>query len=111
MPIYELRNGELAPFVQLQPGPDLYEQEIEGLVSGDLEAFTGETLFPVARQVHIVGGGTPDILALDETSRVVAIEVKRDVDRGQLAQYLEHAGWARLTNLDEIASLSSNRDL
>jgi hypothetical protein len=35
----------------------------------------------------------------------VVIEVKRDVDRGQLAQCLEYAGWARLTNLDEIAGL------
>jgi hypothetical protein len=33
------------------------------------------------------------------------IEVKRDVDRGQLAQCLEYAGWARTTNLDELAGL------
>jgi hypothetical protein len=44
-------------------------------------------------------------LALDDTGRVVVIEVKRDVDRGQLAQCLEYAGWARLTNLDEISEL------
>jgi hypothetical protein len=36
---------------------------------GDLEAFTGESLFPVARQPHIAGGGVPDILALDDTGR------------------------------------------
>jgi len=36
---------------------------------------------------------------------VVVIEVKRDVDRSQLAQCLEYAGWARTTNLDEIAGL------
>lgn len=33
------------------------------------------------------------------------IEVKRDVDRAQLAQTLEYAGWARTTNLDELAGL------
>lgn len=59
----------------------------------------------MARQAHIVGGGIPDILALDGAGRVVVIEIKRDIDRGQLAQCLEYAGWARLTNLDEIASL------
>jgi hypothetical protein len=105
MPLYELRDGVLAPFARLRPGPELYEQEIETLVWADLEAFTGEPLFPVARQARIVGGGVPDILALDESGRVVVIEVKRDIDRGQLAQCLEYAGWARLTNLDEIASL------
>lgn len=105
MPLYELQHGALSPFTRLRPGPDLYEQEIEALVWADLEAFTGESLFPVARQARIAGGGVPDILALDESGRVVVIEVKRDIDRGQLAQCLEYAGWARLTNLDEISSL------
>ncbi len=105
MPLYELAEGSLKPFARLRPGPDLYEQEVEALVWADLEAFTGESLFPVARQARISGGGVPDILALDETGRVVIIEVKRDVDRGQLAQCLEYAGWARLTNLDEVASV------
>ncbi len=105
MPLYELADGKLTPFVRLRPGPDLYEHEVEALVWADLEAFTGESLFPVARQPHIAGGGRPDIVALDESGRVVVIEIKRDVDRSQLAQCLEYAGWARLTNLDEIASL------
>lgn len=105
MPLYELHDGALRPFARLRPGAELYEKEIEDLVWADLEAFTGETLFPVARQARIAGGGIPDILALDETGRVVVIEVKRDLDRGQLAQCLEYAGWARLTNLDEVAGL------
>lgn len=105
MPLFELTNEGLTPFTRLRPGPALYEQEIEALVWADLEAFTGESLFPVARQPHIAGGGVPDILALDDTGRVVVLEVKRDIDRGQLAQCLEYAGWARLTNLDEIAGL------
>ncbi len=109
MPLYELSGDALNPFNRLRPGPDLYEQEIEGLVWGDLEAFTGESLFPVARQAKIAGGGVPDILALDASGRVVVIEVKRDIDRGQLAQCLEYAGWARLTNLDEVAGLYDRR--
>ena len=107
MPLYELDDGAgtLRPFSRLRPGPGLYEQEIEELVWGDLEVFSGESLFPVARQARIAGGGIPDILALDESGRVVVIEVKRDIDRGQLAQCLEYAGWARLTNHDEISAL------
>lgn len=105
MPIYEIHGDQLSPFTRLHPGPELYEQEIEALVWSDLEAFTGEALFPVARQARISGGGVPDILALDESGRVVIVEVKRDIDRGQLAQCLEYAGWARLTNLDEISGL------
>lgn len=107
MPLYDLTDDGLKPFTRLKPGPALYEEEIETLVWADLEAFTGEPLFPVARQPHIAGGGIPDILALDESGRVVVIEIKRDIDRGQLAQCLEYAGWARLTNLDEISSLYS----
>lgn len=105
MPIYELRESGLYPFSQVRPGSELYESEIEALAWSDLEAFTGEALFPVARQARISGGGIPDILALDESGRVVVIEVKRDIDRAQLAQCLEYAGWARLTHLEEIASL------
>ena len=70
----------------MTPGPDPYEREIEALAWSNLEAFTGEALFPVARQARISGGGIPDILALDESGRVVVIEVKRDMDRSQLAQ-------------------------
>lgn len=105
MPLYEHTKDGLLPFTRLRPGADLYEQEIEQLLWDDLEAFTGESLFPVARQPRIAGGGIPDVVALDEGGRVVVIEVKRDIDRGQLAQCLEYAGWARLTNLDEIAGL------
>ena len=105
MPLFELTTEGLTPFQRLNPGPDLYEKEIEDLVWMDLEAFTGEVLFPVARQPKIAAGGIPDVLALDEAGHVVIIEVKRDLDRGQLAQCLEYAGWARMTNLDEIASL------
>lgn len=105
MPLYELREGSLNAFRRLKPGPELYEQEIEDLVWDDLEAFTGAPLFPVARQPRIPGSGIPDVVALDENGSVVVIEIKRDVDRSQLAQILEYAGWARLTNLDEIAGL------
>lgn len=45
------------------------------------------------------------MVALDRDARVVVIEVKREFDRGQLAQCLEYAGWARRTNLDELAQM------
>ena len=44
-------------------------------------------------------------MALDTDAQVVVIEVKRDVDRSQLAQCLEYAGWARRTSLDELARM------
>ena len=110
MPIYQVDNGSLVPFQRLNPGVDLYEKEIEDIAWSDLEAFTGQALFPVARQPQVPGGGVPDIVALSSDGSVVIIEVKRDVDRGQLAQVLEYAGWARLTNLDEIARLYNISD-
>lgn len=105
MPLFEINEGELVPFRRLKGGADLYEREIEELLWANLEEFTGEALFPIARQPRIGGGGRPDIVALDENARVVVIEVKRDIDRGQLAQCLEYAGWARRTSLDELAGL------
>jgi hypothetical protein len=105
MPLFEVTHDALIPFRQVRPGADLYESEIEGLAWADLEAFTGESLFPIARQATLPGGGRPDLLAMDESGRVVIIEVKRDVDRSQLAQCLEYAGWARTTGLDELAGL------
>ena len=105
MPLFEISEGELVPFRRLRGGADLYEKEIEELLWANLEEFTGEALFPIARQPSIGGGGRPDIVALDESARVVVVEVKRDIDRGQLAQCLEYAGWARRTSLDELAGL------
>ena len=105
MPLYEMQDEhELVPFRQLRGGADLYEHEIEDVLWANLADVTGEALFPVAKQAQITGG-RPDIVALDRDARVVVIEIKRDVDRNQLAQCLEYAGWARTTSLDELAGL------
>lgn len=106
MPLFEIGESDaLVPFRQLGGGADLYEQEIEQLLWDNLDDFTGESLFRIARQPALTAGGRPDIVALDASAHVVVIEVKRDVDRGQLAQCLEYAGWARGTNLDELAGI------
>jgi hypothetical protein len=105
MPLFEIADGELVPFRRLKGGADLYEKQIETLVWENLEEFTGETLFPITRQAKLPSGGIPDIVALDKSGRVVVFEIKRDVERGQLAQCLEYAGWARQTSLDELAKM------
>lgn len=105
MALFEIAGADgLIPFKQLRGGADLYESEIEALLWENLQDLTDEVLFPVKRQAPISGGGRPDIVALDRSGAVVVIEVKRAVDRSQLAQCLEYAGWARTTNLDEIAA-------
>lgn len=105
MPLFEIAQGELVPFRRVAAGPDLYEQEIESLVWENFEEFTGEALFPIRRQASLPTGGIADIVALDANGRVVVFEIKRDIDRRQLAQCLEYAGWARTANLDEIAGM------
>lgn len=106
MPLFEVDvNLSLVPFRQLHGGAELYEKEIEDLLWTNTDDFTGEVLFRVARQPKLAGGGVPDIVALDKNARVVVVEVKRDVDRSQLAQCLEYAGWARNTSLDELAGM------
>jgi len=105
VPLYEITGDhELTPFRRLQ-GAGLYEREIEELVWTNPDEFLGESLFLVARQPTLPNGGRPDVVALDSAARVVVIEIKRDVDRGQLAQCLEYAGWAMTTSLDELSSL------
>jgi hypothetical protein len=106
VPLFEIEPGpRLRAFRRRRGGGDLYEREIEELLWVALEEITGEPLFKVRRQPPISTGGFPDIVALTAEGQVVVIEVKRDVDRGQLAQCLEYAGWARTTNLDELAGL------
>jgi hypothetical protein len=105
MPLFDLSGGAVRAFRRLNSSVDLYESEIEDLFWDNLEAFIGEPLFRIARQARLEGGGIADILCLDPQGRVVIIEIKRDVDRSQLAQCLEYAGWARRTNLDELAKL------
>lgn len=105
MPLYEVTDEELVPFRRISSGSDLYEREIEDLMWDNIEAFTGDALFRVCRQPRLSTGGRPDIVALDRTGRVHVIEIKRDIDRGQLAQCLEYAGWAKGTNLDELAGM------
>jgi hypothetical protein len=105
VPLYEVVDSELVGFRLLRGGAELYEKEIEDLLWNNLDDFTGESWFRIRRQAPIAGGGRPDIVALDQTARVVVIEVKRDLDRGQLAQSLEYAGWAKKASLDELAAM------
>ncbi|MEZ5380990.1 MAG: hypothetical protein R2754_04245 [Microthrixaceae bacterium] len=95
MPLFEIGDDELIPFRRVHAGPELYEQEIEGLLWANLDSFIGVQLFPLARQPTVGDGIRPDIVALDAEGHVHVIEVKRDIDRRQLAQCLEYAGWAR----------------
>jgi hypothetical protein len=105
MPIFENVDGRLAAMRSVRPGSELYEKEVEQLVWDNLESFYGGDLFPLARQPVINRSSRPDVLALDPEGRVVVFEVKRAIDRTQLAQCLEYAGWARRTNLDELSAL------
>ncbi len=57
----------------------------------------------MARKPTLPDSSRPDVVALDSSSRVLVIEVKRECDRGQLAQALEYAGRAQGTSLDEVA--------
>lgn len=105
MPLFEIGNDQLVPFRRIQAGADLYEKEIEDLLWANLDSFIGRSLFPVARQAQLGGGLIADVVALDSEGHVHVIEVKRDIDRRQLAQCLEYAGWARQTSLDEVARM------
>lgn len=106
MPLFEIIEGiGLIGFRALRGGAELYESEIEDLLWANPDELLGEALFPIARQPVLPAGGRPDIVCLDRGGRVVVIEVKRDISRRQLAQCLEYAGWARTTNLQELAGL------
>lgn len=102
MPIFELEQKSLVPIRRQAVTTGVYESEIEDLLWDNLEELTGDNLFRVARQ-PVLPLGRPDVIALDKTGRLVVIEVKRDVDRSQLAQALEYAGWAREVRLDDLA--------
>lgn len=105
MPVFEIQGEGIIPFRRVPMDADLYEERIEALLWDNLEEFVGVPLFPVRRQARLPGSGIPDIVALDPQGSVYVIEVKRDVERRQLSQGLEYAGWARSTSLDELASM------
>ena len=105
MPVFTVKGSQLVGLVRVQPGPELYERQIEDLLWENLDAFVGEDLFRVCRQGQVGLGRIPDVIALDSSGRVVVIEVKRSIERTQLSQCLEYAGWARTARLDELARL------
>jgi hypothetical protein len=102
VPIFELDQQSLVPIRRQAVAAGVYEEEIESLLWDNLEELTGDNLFRVARQ-PVLPLGRPDVIALDAAGRIVVIEVKRDVDRHQVAQALEYAGWARGVRLDDLA--------
>ena len=77
MPLFEIdASSELVPFRRLRGGPEFYEREIEELLWRNLEEFTGESLFPVARRPTVQSGGIPDIVALNRSGDVVSSRSK-----------------------------------
>jgi Restriction Enzyme Adenine Methylase Associated len=105
VPLFELSEAdELVPFRRVHASAEVYAREIGDLAWKSFEELIGEPLFRVARRPSLPVG-QPDVVALDEQARVVVVNVRRDLDRGELAQGLEFAGWARTTNLDELAAI------
>lgn len=100
-------DDNLVTFTQYTPSEGLYEKDIENLLWNNLDDLLDTSVFRIARQPRLPDSGIPDILALDEAGRPIVVEVKRDLDRQQLAQVLEYAGWARSTNVQEVATLYS----
>jgi hypothetical protein len=104
MAIFKYNSEKLQPLRRLSAETGLKESQIELIVWENLSDVCGEQLFPVTRQARI-NGGIPDIVAIDQFGRVVVIEIKRGVERSQLAQVLEYAAWATSATLEEIANL------
>lgn len=105
VPLFAVAPEGVVPLRHLGAATGVYEKEIEELFWLNLSELIGVELFGVTRQAHLTGGGIVDILALDQQGNVTVIEVKRSIEREQLAQCLEYAGWATLTNLEEVAAL------
>jgi len=105
MPLFAVSTDGVVPLRHLSAATGVYEKEIEELFWLNLSELVGVELFGVTRQAHLAGGGIVDILALDLEGNVTVIEVKRSIEREQLAQCLEYAGWATLTNLEAVAAL------
>lgn len=104
MPLFQYSKDELKPIRRFNSSSGLLEKDIEDIVWANLSDICGEQLFPVKRQAKS-NAGVPDIVAIDHSGRVVVIEIKRGVERGQLAQILEYAAWATVTSLEELAGM------
>jgi hypothetical protein len=104
MALFNLKDGNFHPVRRVNASSGLLEKHIEDLAWNNLSEICGEPLFAVKRQAS-VGGGIPDIVALDPDGRIVVIEIKRGMERGQLSQILEYAGWAAEATFDEIAGM------
>jgi len=106
MALYEVAEGRrLAPIRRLNMRSEVYEREVEDLFWSSPENFVGEAVFRVSRQARLSSGGIADAVLLDALGSVIVVEIKRDVDRSQLAQCLEYAGWARGAGLEELAGM------
>jgi len=60
----------------------------------------------IGQQVHTSHGGFIDLLALNQDSQLIVIELKRNqTPREVVAQALDYASWAQNLTADEIASI------
>lgn len=106
MPLFEIhQDEEISSIPSLDPDKHFSEEEIEELIWNFTDDLIGEGLLPIKRQAQITGNLIPDIVCLDRESNVVVVEVKKKIDRKQLAQAIEYGGWARGTSLDQLSSL------
>jgi hypothetical protein len=105
MPLFDVSSDGLIPFRQLESGTGAYDEALEEVLWGHLDGIAGERLFRVRRQAPLAGGGRPAVVALDPQGSVVVVHVRQQIDRAELAECLEYAGWARATTPDELAAL------
>lgn len=108
MPLFRVSGDKVEPIAPHEWGPDFLEKNLEDLIWDFTDELLGEGLLTIARQRKVAPSLEPDIICLDRDFNVVVFELKKTIDRKQLAQALEYGGWARSTTLEQLSSLYVN---
>jgi RecB family endonuclease NucS len=78
---------------RLAPATLARELDLEGYIDDDVSILNERWLL-IGRQIRTGQGGIIDLLAVDETGKLVLIELKKDLTpREVVAQCLDYASW------------------
>lgn len=108
MSLFRISEAGLIPFHLVageSMGGEQADHDLAQALWSDLDAISGQRLFPVRRGEVGDDSPPPVTLALDATGGLVLLYARALIGSTQLAECLEQLGWARSITVGELSSI------
>ncbi len=105
MALFQVSSDGLTPLNSITPDSAADQEALVQIMWRSLDDAVGERLYRVYCGPSPLRANRRSVLALDSTGNVVVVQVSLALGVDELAESLEHVGWARGVGMDQLAEL------